>query len=63
VNDYWVKASQWAREHFRCDYYGGCVAPVRRIFVREGESQFGYCYPHYIEAKDEPSEPSSTETP
>lgn len=50
-DDFWVKASNWSRKRFRCDYRASCDKPVRRVHVREGEPQLGYCYPHHLEAK------------
>jgi hypothetical protein len=52
-DDFWVKASTWAAQNFTCDYLpkDACGKPVKRIHVREGEPQAGYCYPHYLEAK------------
>ena len=53
ADDFWVKASQWAARHSRCDAMDkACGKPVRRIHVKEGEPQAGYCYAHYLEAKN-----------
>ena len=53
-DDFWVTASVWARKRFTCDALpkDGCGKPIRRIHVREGEPQAGYCYAHYLEAKN-----------
>lgn len=52
-DSFWVTASPWARKRFRCDALpkDACGRPIRRIYVREGKPQAGYCYAHYLEAK------------
>ncbi len=54
TDDFWVKASAWATKRFRRDYLpkDACGKPVKRIHVKEGEPQAGYCYAHYLEAKN-----------
>jgi len=50
-DSFFVTASAWARKRFRCDYLDKdrCGKPIRRILVKEGEPQAGYCYPHYLD--------------
>lgn len=55
-DEFFVTASAWARERFTCDALpkDGCGKPVRRILVKEGKPQAGYCYAHYLQIKDAP---------
>lgn len=54
ADDFWVKASAWATKNFTCGHIDDvrCGKPIRRIRVKMGEPQDGYCYPHYLAAKN-----------
>lgn len=59
MNDFWTKASPWARATFRCDGPRNCSRIVQRVRVKEGEAMVSYCYTCFLEAKRN----ASTELP